>query len=131
MQQVVTLSEDIEEVWPGSQMEDFEEDKFGAVFKACGETAEDEADEVDETKLPELSAEEVARMGLLAVPTTWEPMAVVPELDLEVINLLDELIFAAWRAGEPIGGIDADIQSDDLPDQDENNERSAYCTLVD
>ena len=69
VQQVVTLSEDIEEAWPGSQMEDFEEDKFGAVFKARGETAEDEADEVDETKLLELSAEEVVRMGLPAVPT--------------------------------------------------------------
>ena len=57
MQQVVTLSEDIEE------------DKFGAVFEARGETAEDEADEVDKTELPKLSAEEVARMDLPTVPT--------------------------------------------------------------
>ena len=55
VQQVVTLSEDIKEARPGSQMEDFEEDKFGAIFEARGKTAEDEADEVDETKLPELS----------------------------------------------------------------------------
>ena len=55
---VVTLSKDIEE------------NKFGAVFKARGETAEDEADEVDKTKLLELSAKEVVRIGLSAVPTT-------------------------------------------------------------
>ena len=97
---MVTLSEDIKE------------DKFGAVFKARGETAEDEADEVDKTELPELSAKEVARIGLPTVPTTWEPMAAVPELDLEVIDLSDDLIFAARRAGEPIGGFDADVVSD-------------------
>jgi len=43
-------------------------------------------------------------------------MAAVPELDFKVINLLDELIFAAWRAGEPISGINADVKSDDFPD---------------
>src|ERR1700733_11800051 len=117
------------EVWPSSQTEDIE-DELGAVFEARGETAEDEADEVDETELPELSAEEVIRMGLPAVPTSWEPLAAVPELDLEVINLPDELIFAARCAGEPIGGVDAD-ESDDLPDQNEEGERSAYCTLAD
>ena len=42
-------------------------------------------------------------------------MATVPKLDLEVINLLDRLIFAAWRAGKPIGGVNADVKSDDLP----------------
>jgi len=66
---------------------------------------------VDKTKLPELSAEEVARMGLPAVPTTWEPMAAVPELDLEVINLPDELIFATQCAGKPISGFNAGIKS--------------------
>ena len=50
--------------------EDIKEDKFGAVFKARGITAKDKADKVGETKLPKLSAEEVARMGLPAVPTT-------------------------------------------------------------
>jgi len=45
------------------------EDELGAVFKARGETAKDKADEVDETKLPELSVEEVIRIGLPAVPT--------------------------------------------------------------
>ena len=49
-------------------MEDIE-DKVGAIFKARGETAEDKADEVDETELPELLAEEVARMDLPTVPT--------------------------------------------------------------
>ena len=58
----------IKEAWPSSQIEDIE-DESGAVFEACGETAEDEADKVDETELPELSAEEVIKMGLLAVPT--------------------------------------------------------------
>jgi hypothetical protein len=42
-------------------------------------------------------------------------MAAVPKLDFKVINLLDDLIFAAWRAGEPINGINADIKSNDLP----------------
>ena len=73
-------------------MEDIE-DELGAVFEAHGETAEDEADKVDETELLELSAEEVARMGLPAVPTIWEPITAVPELDFKVINLPDELIF--------------------------------------
>ena len=44
-------------------------DKLGAVFKAYGKTAKDKADKVDKTKLPELLAEEVTRMGLPAVPT--------------------------------------------------------------
>ena len=70
VQQVVTLSKDIEEARPGSQMEDFKEDKFGAVFKAYGETTEDKADEVNETELPKLSAKEVIRMGLFAVPAS-------------------------------------------------------------
>jgi len=76
-------------------IKDIGEDELEAVFKARGETAEDKADEVDETKLLELLAEEVIRMGLPAVPTLWEPITAVPELDLEVINLLNKLIFAA------------------------------------
>ena len=75
-------------------MEDIE-DKIGAIFKARGKTAEDKADEVNKTELPELSAEEVARLDLPTVPTIWEPMAAVPELDLKVVNLPKELIFAA------------------------------------
>ena len=63
------LIEDIKEAWPSSQREDIE-DELGAVFKARGETAKDKADEVDETKLPELLAKEVTRMGLPAVPTS-------------------------------------------------------------
>jgi len=75
-------------------MEDIK-DKLGAVFEARGETAEDEADKVDKTKLPELLAEEVIKIGLSAIPTLWEPIATIPKLDLKVINLLDKLIFAA------------------------------------
>jgi hypothetical protein len=44
--------------------------------------------------LPELSAKEVLKIGFPAIPTIWEPMATVPKLDLKVINLLKELIFA-------------------------------------
>ena len=109
----VVLIEDIKEAWPSSQIKDIE-DESGAVFEARGETAEDEADEVDETELPELSAEEVIRMGPPAVPTSWEPMAAVPELDLEVIKLLDELIFATRRTGKPISGVNADVKSDNF-----------------
>ena len=109
------LTEGIKEAWPSSQMEDIE-DELGAVFKACGKTAKDKADKADETKLLELLAKEVIRMGLPAVPTLWEPIAAVPKLDLEVINLPVELIFAARCAGEPIGGVNADVESDDLPD---------------
>jgi len=92
-------------------------DKVGAIFKARGETAKDKADKVDKVdkaKLPELLAEEVIRIGLPTVPTTWEPMAAVPKLDLKVINLPKELIFAAWRAGKPICGFSASAKSVDL-----------------
>jgi len=57
-------------------------------------------------------------------------MAAIPKLDLKVINLLDKLIFAARRAGEPIGSINADVKSN-LPDQNEDSKRYAYCTLAD
>ena len=70
------------------------EDKLGVVFEARGETAEDKADKVNEIEFPELSAEEVIKMGLFAVFTSWEPIAIVFELDFEIINLPDELIFA-------------------------------------
>jgi hypothetical protein len=79
-------------------------DELGAVFEARGKTAKDEADEVDKTKLLELSAEEVIVIGLPAVP----------ELDHEVINLPDKLIFTTRRAGEPISGVN--VKSNDLPD---------------
>jgi hypothetical protein len=59
---------DIKEAWLSSQIEDIK-DKLGAVFKARGETAKDKVDKVDKTKLLELLAEEVIRMGLPAVPT--------------------------------------------------------------
>jgi hypothetical protein len=44
-------------------------DKVGAIFKAYSKTAKDKADKVDKTKLLELLAEEVIRIGLPAVPT--------------------------------------------------------------
>ena len=49
-------------------MEDIK-DEVGAIFKARGKTAEDKVDKVDETKLLELLAKEVVRIGLLAIPT--------------------------------------------------------------
>ena len=49
-------------------MEDIE-DELRAIFKARGKAAKDKADEVDETELPELSAEVIIRIGLPAVPT--------------------------------------------------------------
>jgi len=117
VQQVAALSKDIqEEARPSTQVEDIE-DEVGAIFKARGETAEDKADEVDEVdkaELPELSAKEVARMGLPTVPTTWKPMAAVPKLDLKIVNLPEELIFAARRASEPICGFGASAESVDL-----------------
>ena len=70
--QQTVLSEDIK-AWPSSQIADIE-DKLGAVFEAYGKTAKDEADKVDETKLPELLAKEVARMGLPTIPIIQEPM---------------------------------------------------------
>ena len=131
VQPVVALSEDIqEEARPSTQVEDIE-DEVGAIFEARGEAAEDKVDEVDEAKLPELSAEEVARMGLPTVPTTWEPMAAVPELDLKVVSLPKELIFAAQRASEPISNINAGVKSIDLSAQNKDTKHSTHCTLAD
>jgi len=96
-------------------MEDIKEEELEAVFKARGETAEDKANKVDKTKLPELLAKEVARMGLPAIPTTWEPIAAIPKLDLKVVNLLDELIFAARRASKPINSFSTGVKSNNLP----------------
>ena len=70
-------------------------------------------------------------MGLPTVPTIWEPMAAVPKLDLKVVNLPKELIFAAWRAGKPIGGFGAGVESINLSAQDKSTKRSAYYTLAD
>jgi len=106
-------------------------DKAGAIFKARGEATKDKVDKVDEAKLPELSAKEVARMGLPTVPTTWEPMAAVPELDLKVVNLPEELIFAARRASKPIGDFNAGVKSINLSTQNEDTERSTHYILAD
>ena len=43
-------------------------DKLGAIFKAHSETAKDKVDKVDKTKLLELLAKEVIRIGLLTIP---------------------------------------------------------------
>jgi len=50
-------------------IKDIIEDELEAVFKARGETAKDKVDKVDKTKLLELLAEKVIRIGLPAVPT--------------------------------------------------------------
>ena len=50
-------------------MEDIK-DKVRAIFKAHSKAAEDKVDKVNKAKLPELSAEEIVRMGLPTVPTT-------------------------------------------------------------
>ena len=48
---------------------DIKEDKFRAIFKACSKIAKDKVDKVNKTKLLELLAEEVIRIGLSIVPT--------------------------------------------------------------
>ena len=96
-----------------SQIEDIK-DKLEASFKAYGKTTKDKADKVDKTKLLELLAKEVIRIGLPAVPTLWEPIATIPKLDLKVINLLDKLIFAAQRTSKPISGFNAGVKSNNL-----------------
>ena len=58
-------------------------------------------------------------------------MAAVPKLDLKVINLPKELIFAAQRAGKPIYGFSAGVKSINLSAQNKDTKRSAHCTLVD
>jgi len=50
-------------------MEDIK-DELGAVFKAYSKTIKDKADKIDKTKLLELLAEEVARIGFFTIPTT-------------------------------------------------------------
>jgi len=111
--------------------DNIKENELEAVFEAHGETAKDKADKVDKTELPELLVKEVIKIGLPAVPTLWEPITAIPKLGLEVINLLDKLIFAARRAGEPISGLNADVEPDNLSDQNKGSERSAYYTLAD
>ena len=68
-QQTMVLTEDIKKAWLSSQIEDIE-DELKAVFEAHGEAVEDEADKVDKTELPKLSAEAIIKMGLFAVPTS-------------------------------------------------------------
>ena len=66
----VILSKDIqEEVRPTGQKEGIKEDKLEAVFKARGKTTKDKLNKIDKTELPELSAEEVLKIGFSTVPT--------------------------------------------------------------
>ena len=58
-------------------------------------------------------------------------MAAVPKLDLKVVNLPKELIFAAWRAGEPISDVNAGVESINLSAQNKDTKRSTYYILVD
>ena len=96
-------------------IKDIVEDELEAVFEARGKTAKDKADKVDKTKLPKLSAKEVIRIGLPAVPSLWEPIAAIPELNLKVINLLNKLIFAARRTSKPISRVNADVKFNNFP----------------
>ena len=57
--EVIDEDEDVEEA---------EEAGFRAIIEPCGEG--DEEDQVDDTTLPELSVNEVQKLGLLSVPTT-------------------------------------------------------------
>ena len=50
------LNKDIKEAWLSK------EEELEADFKACGKTINSKADKVNKTKLPELLAEEVARI---------------------------------------------------------------------
>ena len=111
------------EAWPSSQTKDIK-DELGAVFKAHSETAEDKADKVNKTEPPELLAKEVIRIGLPAIPTLQEPMAAIPKLDLEVINLLDDLIFTTQHTSKLIG-------SNNFPNQNKDYKYYAYYTLAD
>ena len=70
-----------------SQIEDIKEEELGAIFKAYSKTTKDKVDKVDKTKLLELLAKEVIRIGLSIIPTIQEPIAAIPKLDFKVINL--------------------------------------------
>ena len=129
MREVVALTKGIKEAWLSSQIEDIK-DELGAVFKAYGKTAKDKVDKVDKTKLLELLAKKVIRIGLPTIPTIQEPIAAVSKLDLKVINLPDNLIFAAQRASKPISGFNAGNKSNSLPNQIKDK-HSTYYILAD
>ena len=109
----VVATQQVVEALPSSQIEDIE-DELEASFKARGKTTKDKVDKVDKTKLLELLAKEVIRIGLPTVPTLQEPIAAIPKLDFKVINFLNKLIFAAQRTSKPISGINADVKSNNL-----------------
>jgi len=50
-------------------IKDIIENELEAVFKAYSKTTKNKADKVNKTKLPELLAKEVIRIGLPTVPT--------------------------------------------------------------
>ena len=101
------------EAQPSSQIEDIK-DELEAIFKARGKTAEDKADKIDKTELLELSAKEVIRIGLPAIPALQKPLPTIPKLDLKVINFLNELIFTTQYTNKPIGGINVNIKFNNL-----------------
>ena len=126
---VAVLSKDIK-AWPSNQMEDIK-DELEAVFKAHGKTAEDEADKVNKTKLLELSAKEVARMGLFAISIIQEFITAIPKLDFKVINLLNKLIFATQHTNKPINGTSIRVKFNGQNNQNKDTEYFAYYTLAD
>ena len=130
MQQLVVLTKGIKKAQLSSQIENIK-DKLEAIFKTYSKIIKNKVDKVDKTKLLEILAKEIIRMGLPAVPTLWEPIATVPELDLKVINLPNRLIFATQRAGEPISGVNADVKSNILSNQDKDSKHSACYILAD
>ena len=50
-------------------IKNIKEDKLGAIFKTYSKTTKNKADKVDKTKLLELLAKEVIRIGLFTIPT--------------------------------------------------------------
>ena len=57
-------------------------------------------------------------------------MATVPKLNLKVINLPEDLIFAARRASKPINGFSADVKSN-LSTENKDTKYFAHYTLAD
>ena len=106
---VTVLSKNIK-AQPNSQIENIK-DKLKAIFKAHSKTAKNKANKVNKTKLPELSAKEVVKMGLPAISTIQEPITTIPKLDFKVINLLNKLIFATQYTNKSINGISIRVKS--------------------
>lgn len=100
----IQVVEVIDEDEDAEEAEEVEEAGFRAIIEPRSERADegDEEDQVDDTALPELSVNEVQKLGLPSVPTTWQPMDYVPEEPMRIVNLPHEFYIAAQRAGEEI-----------------------------